>query len=272
MENRINHIVAMISARIQTHPVIGLILGSGLGDFAEKLQNPVYIPYDQLEGLPVSTVEGHKGRFVIGTLGEKCIIAMQGRFHYYEGYTMQEVVLPVRVMAALGVKSIIVTNAAGGVNKAFDPGDLMVIGDHLFMMQPNPLSGKNLESFGPRFPDMSSAYDLKLQQLAHQEAEKLGFSLKTGTYMFFTGPNYETPAEVRMARFLGADAVGMSTVPEVMTACHSGVRVLGLSCITNCAAGILDQPLNHAEVIETADRIKSRFESLMNAIIEVMEV
>jgi len=272
MEKRIEQIAEAITKQLTDRPTLGIILGSGLGDFADTFQDAIRIPYESLQGLPQSTVEGHKGQFVFGRMGQHYVMAMQGRFHFYEGYSMQEVTLPVRIMAKLGVKSLILTNAAGGVNTSFEPGDLMVINDHIHFVQSNPLIGPNLDSYGPRFPDTSSAYYKPYMEIAHREAEALGMVLKDGVYFYFSGPNYETPAEVRMARFLGGDAVGMSTVPETMIACHSGIKVLGISCITNLAAGILDQPLNHKEVIETAERIKQSFMKLMHAIVLAIEV
>ena len=193
---------------------------------------------------------------------------MQGRFHFYEGYKMQEVVFPVWVMKALGISKLIVTNAAGGVNKGFTPGDLMLINDHINFAGINPLMGENIEEFGPRFPDMSNAYNKEFLGIAKKCAESNGISIQEGTYMMFTGPNYETPAEIRMSRVLGGDAVGMSTVPEVMTANHSGMKVLGISCITNMAAGILNMPLNHQEVIDTAEKVKTKFVTLVKEIVE----
>ena len=205
-----------------------------------------------------------------GTLYGKRVVMMQGRFHYYEGYGMKDVTLPVRVMQKIGVKTLIVTNAAGGVNLGYHPGELMVIGDMFSMTAQNPLIGPNLDAFGPRFPDMSCAFDKELRALAHECANEQGFALREGVYGQMTGPMYETPAEIRMLRTLGADAVGMSTVPEVIVARHGGMRVLGISCITNMAAGILDQPLNHAEVTETANRVKGQFRNLLDRIIEKM--
>ena len=205
-----------------------------------------------------------------GTLHGKGVVMMQGRFHYYEGYSMKDVTLPVRVMQKIGVKTLIVTNAAGGVNMGYHPGDLMVIGDMFSLTAQNPLIGPNLDAFGPRFPDMSCAFDKELRALAHACAGEQGFALREGVYAQMTGPTYETPAEIRMLRTLGADAVGMSTVPEVIVARHGGMRVLGISCITNMAAGILDQPLNHAEVTETANRVKGQFRNLLDRIIEKM--
>ena len=249
---------------------IGVILGSGLGDYAEALEDAVKLPYSEIPGFPRSTVAGHAGMWCCGTLCGKRVVMMQGRFHYYEGYGMKDVTLPVRVMQKIGVKTLIVTNAAGGVNLGYHPGELMVIGDIFSMTAQNPLIGPNLDAFGPRFPDMSCAFDKELRALAHECANEQGFVLREGVYAQMTGPTYETPAEIRMLRTLGADAVGMSTVPEVIVARHGGMRVLGISCITNMAAGILDQPLNHAEVTETANRVKGQFRNLLDRIIEKM--
>ena len=249
---------------------IGVILGSGLGDYAEALEDAVKLPYSEIPGFPRSTVAGHAGMWCCGTLYGKRVVMMQGRFHYYEGYGMKDVTLPVRVMQKIGVKTLIVTNAAGGVNLGYHPGELMVIGDMFSMTAQNPLIGPNLDAFGPRFPDMSCAFDKELRALAHECANEQGFALREGVYAQMTGPTYETPAEIRMLRTLGADAVGMSTVPEVIVARHGGMRVLGISCITNMAAGILDQPLNHAEVTETANRVKGQFRNLLDRIIEKM--
>ena len=249
---------------------IGVILGSGLGDYAEALEDAVKLPYSEIPGFPRSTVAGHAGMWCCGTLYGKRVVMMQGRFHYYEGYGMKDVTLPVRVMQKIGVKTLIVTNAAGGVNLGYQPGELMVIGDIFSMTPQNPLIGPNLDAFGPRFPDMSCAFDKELRALAHECANEQGFALREGVYAQMTGPTYETPAEIRMLRTLGADAVGMSTVPEVIVARHGGMRVLGISCITNMAAGILDQPLNHAEVTETANRVKGQFRNLLDRIIEKM--
>ena len=249
---------------------IGVILGSGLGDYAEALEDAVKLPYSEIPGFPRSTVAGHAGMWCCGTLYGKRVVMMPGRFHYYEGYGMKDVTLPVRVMQKIGVKTLIVTNAAGGVNLGYHPGELMVIGDIFSMTAQNPLIGPNLDAFGPRFPDMSCAFDKELRALAHECANEQGFALREGVYAQMTGPTYETPAEIRMLRTLGADAVGMSTVPEVIVARHGGMRVLGISCITNMAAGILDQPLNHAEVTETANRVKGQFRNLLDGIIEKM--
>lgn len=256
-----------IQERINIKPKIGLILGSGLGVLADEIENAVYIPYGEIPGFPQSTVEGHAGRLVIGRLEGKEVIAMQGRFHYYEGYSLDLVTLPVRVMKKLGVEQILVTNAAGGINTRFSPGDLMIINDHINFTGRNPLIGPNDEQMGVRFPDMSQAYDAELRALAKEVAEELGISVQEGVYVGVVGPSYETPAEIRMLRTLGADAVGMSTVPEVIVAVHSGMKVLGISCISNMAAGILDQPLNHEEVVATAEQVKEKFLKLVKGIL-----
>lgn len=257
-----------IKGKIGSEPKIGLILGSGLGILADEIQNPVKIEYKDIPHFPQSTVVGHKGQLVIGNIRGKDVIALQGRFHYYEGYSMEDVTFPVRVMNELGIESILVTNAAGGSNKNFEPGDLMIINDHINFAFDNPLMGRNFDELGPRFPDMSHAYDKRLIKTAEKVSSNLNIDIQKGVYMFFTGPTYETPAEVRMAQILGADAVGMSTVPEVIAAVHGGLKVLGISCITNMAAGILDQPLDHSEVIETTQRVKSKFIELVKAIIK----
>jgi purine-nucleoside phosphorylase len=266
--SKINGARDYIKQRIDFTPELGLILGSGLGVMGEEVENKIIIDYSDIPNFPVSTVEGHKSRFIFGTLNNKKVAVMQGRFHFYEGYKMQEVVFPVWVMRALGINKLIVTNAAGGVNKSFAPGDLMLIKDHINFAGTNPLMGQNIEEFGPRFPDMSNAYNRELVDIAKKCAHSNGIAIQEGTYMMFTGPNYETPAEIRMSRVLGGDAVGMSTVPEVMTANHSGMKVLGISCITNMAAGILDQPLNHHEVIDTAEKVKSKFVKLIKEIVQ----
>ncbi|MGI6188509.1 MAG: purine-nucleoside phosphorylase [Clostridiales bacterium] len=249
-----NKVAEFIKDRIDMQPVIGLILGSGLGEISRTIENPVYINYKDIPGFIDTTVEGHLGRFVIGKCSSKYIIVMQGRFHFYEGYEMEQVVLPVRAMKRLGVETLIVTNSAGGVNPSFSPGDLMVIQDHINMTGVNPLRGRNKDDLGPRFPDMTYAYDQGLRELAFDKAEEMGIGLQQGIYAMMPGPSYETPAEIAMLRRLGADAVGMSTVPEVIAAVHAGMKVLGISCITNMAAGILDKPLSHEEVVETASK------------------
>lgn len=253
---------------INVKPTIGLILGSGLGVLADEIQNPQTISYEDIPNFPISTVEGHAGELVFGELMGKQVIVLKGRFHYYEGYTMDKVTFPVRVMNALGVEQIIVTNAAGGVNKSFTPGDLMIIEDHINFGFDNPLIGPNDNDLGVRFPDMSNAYNKNLITLAKNVAKENNMDIKEGVYAFLTGPTYETPAEVKMMDILGADAVGMSTVPEVIAAVHGGAKVLGISCITNMAAGILDQPLNHEEVIATAQNVKEKFITYIKGIIQ----
>ncbi|MGX7164320.1 purine-nucleoside phosphorylase [Enterococcus massiliensis] len=240
----------------------GLILGSGLGELADEITDPIKIPYQEIPHFPVSTVVGHAGQLVYGELAGKKVLAMQGRFHYYEGHSMQTVTYPVRVMAALGAHSLVVTNASGGVNETFTPGDLMLITDQINFTGNNPLIGSNDEKIGPRFPDMSQAYTLTYRETAKKVAEKRQLHLREGVYMGFSGPTYETPAEVRFARIAGADAVGMSTVPEVIVAVHSGLKVLGISCITNLAAG-MQASLNHEEVVETTTRVKAEFKALV---------
>lgn len=249
---------------------IGMILGSGLGDSISGLTNGKTIAYGDIAGFPTPTVPGHSGEWVSGDLHGKRVAIMRGRFHYYEGYGIDEVTMPVRVMQRLGVQTLIVTNAAGGVNTGFHPGDLMLIRDMINYSGINPLIGPNLDAFGPRFPDMSRVFDDALCSVAAHCAKARGLTLREGVYMWFSGPSFETPAEIRMARTLGADAVGMSTVPEAIVACHGGLRVLGISCITNMAAGILDQPLNHQEVLETGDRVKEAFGGLVNEIVKRM--
>lgn len=259
-----------IKTRIKDIPEIGLILGSGLGSLADEVENRVEIKYSEIPNFPVSTVAGHVGQFVYGTLEGKKVIMMQGRFHYYEGYDIKTVTLPVRVLKMLGIDKLIVTNAAGGVNIDFKPGDLMIITDSINYSGANPLIGKNLEEFGPRFPDMSSPFNKELINIALTSAREENVHVVQGTYFMFSGPNYETPAEIRMVSILGGDSVGMSTVPEVIVANHSGIKVLGISCITNMAAGILNQPLNHEEVIETSNRVKDNFKKLVRGIVKRM--
>ncbi|MGJ9456877.1 purine-nucleoside phosphorylase [Oceanobacillus sp. CF4.6] len=259
-----------VKEQLKETPSIGLILGSGLGVLGDEIENPVIIPYSDIPHFPESTVSGHKGQLVIGTLEGQHVIAMQGRFHYYEGYSMEQVTFPIRMMKDLGIESIIVTNAAGGINESFNPGDLMLITDHINNMGDNPLIGKNDEELGLRFSDMSQSYDREFIQHAEECADKIGISVQKGIYVGNTGPSYETPAEVRMLRLLGGDAVGMSTVPEVIVSRHAGIRVLGISCISNMAAGILDQPLTHHEVIETTERVRENFLKFVKEIISTL--
>ncbi|KFL16801.1 purine nucleoside phosphorylase [Geobacillus stearothermophilus] len=260
----------VLRQRMPAPPAIGLILGSGLGVLADEIEEAVRIPYEDIPGFPVSTVEGHAGRLVCGRLGGAAVVAMQGRFHYYEGYSLREVTFPVRVMKALGVRQLIVTNAAGGVNEQFRPGDLMIISDHINLLGTNPLIGPNDPELGPRFPDLTEAYSRRLRQLAKEAAAKLGLRVQEGVYVANKGPSYETPAEIRMIRTLGGDAVGMSTVPEVIVARHGGMEVLGISCISNMAAGMSDAPLHHDEVVETAERVKTDFLRFIKAIVAEM--
>ena len=230
--DKINDSISYIKKYSLINPDIGIILGSGLGLLADDIENKVIIPYKDIPHFPVSTVEGHKGQIVLGTLSGKSVICMQGRFHYYEGYNINDVVYPARVMQKLGISKLIVTNSAGGVNTNFSPVDLMIIEDHINLMGTNPLIGKNLDSFGQRFPDMTEAYDKQLLEIAQQAAHSLSIQINKGIYAAMMGPSYETPAEIRYLRIIGADAVGMSTVPEVIVATHGGVSVLGISCIT----------------------------------------
>lgn len=267
MKEKIGQAVRMIQDRSPVRPRIGLILGSGLGILAEEIEEAVTLPYEEIPHFPVSTVEGHAGRLALGRLEGKAVVAMQGRFHLYEGYPLDAVTFPIRVMKQLGVEIAVITNAAGGINESFRPGDLMLIRDHINFMFRNPLVGPNDPELGDRFPDMSEAYDADLRRMTRRVAEELGIDLKEGVYVAMLGPSYETPAEIRMLRTVGGDAVGMSTVPEVIVARHAGIRVLGLSCISNMAAGILPQPLSHEEVMETAERVKETFLRLVKGIL-----
>lgn len=266
MEERkiINECVEIIRKKTDFVPEIGLILGSGLGEYADRIENKIIIPYSELPNFPVSTVVGHAGQFVMGEICGRKVIAMQGRVHYYEGYSQRLITLPVRIMKALGINKIIITNAAGGVNKNFNPGTLMLITDHINYSGSNPLIGENFDEFGVRFPDMSKIYSEKYRKSLKELASNEKINLEEGVYMMFSGPSYETPAEIRMARILGADAVGMSTVPEAIVCSQMGVSVLGISCITNCAAGILDQPLDHKEVMEIANKVKKEFIKILD--------
>lgn len=244
-------------------PEVGLILGSGLGFFADdRIEVVGRLPYSEIEGFPVSTVVGHAGQFVYGMLGQQKVLCMQGRFHFYEGYSMEQVTLPIKLMKSLGVETLFVTNAAGGISKAFKPGDFMLISDHINFMGTNALIGTD-PGEGPRFPDMSVAYDAELRKAIQAWAESASIPLHTGVYLATTGPSYETPAEIRMFAGFGADAVGMSTIPEVTMARQLGMRAIGFSCITNAAAGISDQLLSHEEVAETANQVRGQFADLL---------
>jgi purine-nucleoside phosphorylase len=264
---KLEETAAYLKSKGAFEPKIGLILGSGLGDLADQLEEPTAIAYENIPHFPVSTVEGHAGRLVFGRLGGKSVVAMQGRFHYYEGYSMQEVTYPVRVMKELGVEVLFVTNACGGMNPAFRPGDLMIIRDHLNLTGANPLIGPNEPALGPRFPDMSRAYTPELAESVKQTAASLGIEVREGVYAGITGPAYMTAAELKMLRLLGGDAVGMSTVPEVIVASHAGLKVIGISCVTDMAIGEELEPLSHEQVIEVANRTKPRFLRLVKEII-----
>ena len=248
-------------------PEIGIVLGSGLGELADEFCK-LAIPYAEIPNFEASHVSGHKSQLVFAEINNKKVVMMQGRFHYYEGHSMQKVVFPIKVMKKLGVKTVILTNAAGGVNPAFNPSDLMLITDHINHMNVNPLIGKNDDEMGERFPDMSEVYSPKLVELSKKSAKKLGIDVQEGVYMAFTGPSYETPAEVKMARILGADAVGMSTVPEAITAKWAGMDVIGISCICNSAAGVSTVALSHSDVIHAANIAKQRFKELVKEIIK----
>ena len=267
MYTKLQSAVKSIREKTDFVPEIGLILGSGLGDFAESIEAVATVEYNDIEGFPVSTVAGHKGRFVFGYMQGKKVVAMQGRVHYYEGYPIGDVVMPPRIMGMLGIKKLILTNAAGGINESFKPGDFMIITDHISDFVPSPLIGRNIEELGVRFPDMSEVYSKRARAIIESCAEKFGIAIKEGVYIQLTGPNYETPAEIRMCRTLGADAVGMSTACEAMAARHMGIEVCGISCITNMAAGISKEKLSHKEVQETADRVADQFKKLITALI-----
>ncbi|MGB7846483.1 MAG: purine-nucleoside phosphorylase [Candidatus Acidiferrum sp.] len=256
-----------IQKKTKLRPKIALVLGSGLGGFADEFASAVRIPYAKIPNFPLSTAIGHVGQLVTGIVEGVDVVAMQGRVHLYEGYSVKDVAFPIRVFARMGVKAVVLTNAAGGINREFTQGRLVVIRDHINLQGVNPLTGPNDEHFGPRFPDMSRAYDKKFRELTLAEGRLLGINLGEGVYAALAGPSYETPAEIRYLRSIGADLVGMSTVPEVIAARHSGIRVLGISCVTNAAAGVLDQPLDHNEVLETAERIKGQFIGLLRAVI-----
>lgn len=271
IKKRIDEAAALLRSKITETPEIGIVLGSGLGEYGDELQNPTMVSYQDIPGFPVSTVEGHAGQFIFGERMGKRVVCMQGRFHYYEGYSQQELTIPIRVMKKLGVETLILTNAAGGVNLDFEDGVLMMISDHINFSGDNPLMGGNLDEFGPRFPDMTRIYDRDIRQKLNVAAKNENIGMREGVYMMFTGPSYETPAEIHMSRAMGADAVGMSTVPEAIVAYHAGMRVLGISCITNMAAGVKDVPLNHMEVVVTAQRVRGDFKKLLDiALSEVL--
>lgn len=264
---RAENAARVIRERTSTDAKVAIVLGSGLGDFADEFEDPVALPYQEIPGFVTSTAQGHAGKLVSGKVEGVSVLAMQGRVHYYEGYSLDEVTFPIRTFGILGIKTLILTNAAGGIDVQLSQGALMVISDHLNLMAVNPLRGPNDDRLGPRFPDMSSVWSRELQELATDEARSLGITTRRGIYAALAGPSYETPAEIHMLRAFGADAVGMSTVPEAIVARHMGLRVLGLSCITNMAAGISEAPINHEEVIETGQRVRETFTQLLRRVI-----
>jgi len=264
---QISQAVAFIREKSRVTPQTGVVLGSGLGEFADTLVEKTVIEYADIPHFRKVSVSGHAGRLILGRIGTSFVAVLQGRYHYYEGHDIGDVVFPVRVLAALGIRSLLLTNAAGGIGNELQPGDLVIIRDHINLMGVNPLRGRNDERLGPRFPDMSAVYDPDFQEVIADAQRGLGLTVKKGVYAGLIGPSYETPAEIRMLKTLGADTVGMSTVPEAICARHMGVRVAGISCVTNLAAGISKQPLNHAEVTETAERVKKDFTRLLNLVI-----
>lgn len=270
LSTRIQNAVDYLRSRTDAEPEMGMILGSGLGDFADTLENRLVIPFTDVPDFPAATVPGHAGAFVFGTKHGKSVVCLQGRLHYYEGHPMSVLTMPVRIMAKLGVKTLLLTNAAGGVNKDYRPGDLMLITDHINYSGMNPLIGEHHESFGPRFPDVTDLYSSALRLKLKLAAVEAGIVLRQGVYMMFSGPSYETPAEIRMARILGADAVGMSTVPEAIVAAQCGIKCLGVSCITNLAAGVSPNKLSHQEVMETAAIAHDKFHSLVDLILKTV--
>lgn len=265
---KINHCLEQIRSKTDFEPLMAVVLGSGLGGYASKMEVVCEIPYSEIDGFPVSTVQGHDGRFLFGYVEGVPIVAMKGRVHFYEGYAIDDVVLPIRTMGLLGAKYILLTNAAGGIDLDFEPGDLMLIEDHISSFIRSPLIGENIEELGVRFPDMSRVYDLELCECIRRAASSEGIDIKEGTYLQTSGPQFETPTEIKMFRTLGASAVGMSTVVEAIAAHHMGLRVCGISCISNMAAGILDQPLTHSEVQITADKVAHKFERLVSGLIK----
>ena len=263
----INDAVALVRSKTKTTPQVGVVLGSGLGSVVDAIKVETVIPYAEIPGAKAATVIGHSGQMVLGNAGNVPVAAMQGRAHLYEGYSAQEVAFPIRVFGRMGIRAVILTNAAGGINLSYSQGALVLIRDHINLQGTNPLVGANDDRFGVRFPDMSRAYDRDYRQLAREEAAKLGLPLHEGVYAALLGPSYETPAEIEYLRRIGADLVGMSTVAEVIAARNMEIKVLAISCVTNMAAGILDQPLSHAEVMETGERVKTIFESLLRAVL-----
>jgi len=265
--DRATEAARVIRSRAGVDVSVAIVLGSGLGAFAEDLTDAVTIPYQEIPGFARSTVEGHAGRLVIGKIGKVAIAAMQGRFHFYEGYSLEQVTFPTRVLKLLGVRTLLLTNAAGTLNTEFTPGSLMLISDHLNLLGDNPLRGENDPRFGPRFPDLSSVYAPELQSVVIDEARAMGLNVRRGIYAGLSGPSYETPAEIHMLRTLGADAVGMSTVPEAIVARHMNMRVVGISCITNLAAGVSDVPVDHSQVMATGERVRAEFSELLKRVL-----
>ena len=257
----------VIREKAKTDVPVAIVLGSGLGGFADGLTDATAVPYDQIPGFARATVEGHAGRLVIGKAGDSLIAAQQGRFHFYEGYSLEDVTFPIRVLKLLGVRTLILTNASGALNVEYTPGSLMVITDHINLMGVNPLIGPNDERFGPRFPDLTNVYSPELQDIVLHEAEAMNLQMRRGVYAALSGPSYETPAEIHMVRSLGADAVGMSTVPEAIVARHMDIQVVGISCITNLAAGVTDRPVDHSQVIAIGERIRESFSELLRRVI-----
>jgi purine-nucleoside phosphorylase len=266
--DKVQQAAGWLRHRIGDPPPIGIVLGSGLGEFVSTVKDPIAVPYDDIPDWPAAAVIGHAGRLVVGTVAGRRVAALAGRAHYYEGHDLRAVTFPARVLGVLGVRTLILTNAAGGINVTFKPGTLMAIADHVNLMGGNPLVGPNDERFGLRFPDMSEVYSARLRQIAAEAATAIGQTIAHGVYAALHGPSYETPAEIRYLRTIGADAVGMSTVPEAIVARHMGIEVLGISCITNAAAGVLPQPLHHTEVMAVAHRVRGEFSALLEAILE----
>ncbi|MGI5848580.1 MAG: purine-nucleoside phosphorylase [Christensenellales bacterium] len=266
--DRINQAYAFLSSKIGQSPKICVVLGSGLGGYADTISKPVSVAYKDIPGFPVSTVKGHAGQLIFGQQFGVNIVCMQGRFHCYEGYTPDETVIPLRALIKLGVKTLLITNAAGGINTTYRPGDIMIIKDHINFTFLNPLAGPNMSEFGPRFPDMTYAYEKKLIDALKEAAKEDDIEVRTGVYAMMKGPSFETPAEIKALRLLGADAVGMSSVPEIIAAAHAGVSSAALSCITNMAAGILDQPLTHKEVMETGEIAAGKIKTIIDGFIK----
>jgi purine-nucleoside phosphorylase len=269
LKQKLEESAAYIKSKIGSSNIdIAIILGSGLGGLSDRIESPIFIDYKDIPNFPISTAPGHKGRLVVGNLSGKRVVCMQGRFHFYEGYDMATIVFPLQVFKILNVNNLILTNASGGVNTSFKVGDLMLISDHIKLAGDNPLRGINPEFLGPRFFDMSYTYNRELIKLTKDIASELDIDIKEGVYQYFTGPSFETPAEIRLARIVGADAIGMSTVPEAIAAAHMGMKLIGISCVTNMASGILDQALTSEEVIETGNKVKHKFEALVSTLIQ----